>query len=93
MSTTRHPYPPSPEVQARNDAHRAVLARVDDLATSPLHASRAKVRLASRVPPPTVPADQQVLDAVADTVPQVDTVELMALERAARRQRQLELVR
>ncbi|SDG95882.1 hypothetical protein [Klenkia brasiliensis] len=87
MSTTRHPYPPSPEVQARNDAHRAVLAQVDELATSPLHAYRARVRLAARVPPPTVPTGQQVDDAVADTVPQVDATQLVAEQRAARRER------
>lgn len=89
MSTTRHPYPPSPERAARNDAQRAVLARLEALATSSLHAYRARVRLASQVPPPDVPTEQQVLDAVEATTPQVDATALIALERDARRARHL----
>lgn len=87
-----HPYPPSPQVQARNAAQQTVLDRVAGLATSPLHETRAKVRLAGLVPPPGVPTDQQVLDVVAATAPEVDATELIADRRAVDRRARMSVV-
>lgn len=89
---SRHPYPPSPQRQALNDAQRAVLDRVAELATSDLHGYRARVRLAAQVPPPGVPTDEQVHDALAATAPPPDATELLRLGQQMRPPR-LELVR